>query len=191
MRKQIVFVAFAALTFFLGYENVQAKIITPKNASKVDMETMGVAFGSFIEIENNLGLDNPFVTYYIRKKGDEGKPQALTSKKGPFALSLEPGVYEIYDWILESKANFLGTWSGREKSKDRYEFEVKPKHVTYIGQIVSDVYYVESSKGNLVPRNHPWVSDQKNTDIPLFSKSHPMFFEMGLIIAAKDKFRWC
>lgn len=172
----------AALALSIVCESGLAKKMSPKKGAWLNLQTNGILFGTIAIAVNEVDGAKANVTYFIRRKDGEGKPEKLVSKKGLFAFTLEPGLYEIYDWSMSGS-------KGRV-SRDRYAFEIRAGHLTYIGRIVTDVVLVENAAGKKVPQNQPYVTDERNFDATLFAEIYPVLTELGAILAVRNHFVW-
>ncbi len=180
MKRSLTLSLLAMFALSLVFEEAIAKKMTPKKGAWIDLQTNGVLFGTIAEASPKKGRKSS-VTYYIRKKDGIQKPEKLVSKKGLFAFSLIPGRYEIYDWSLSGKGH---------KSQDHYEFEIRAGHLTYIGRIVTDIIESENKDGPSRPKNHPYISDQRQYDATLFANIYPVFANLKIILSVKDRFVW-
>lgn len=159
-----------------------AKEITPKKGTWLDLRSNGLLFGTIAATDESGKRASSKVTYFIRPIDREEKPERLASKNGLFTFLLPPGRYEIFDWSL--------TGSKTQASEDRYTFEVKRGHLTYIGRIVTDLQRTEGADGKEQLSNRPYVLDQRNFDATLFAEFYPALTELDVILNARNAFVW-
>ncbi len=171
-----------ALIFAFSWEEGFAKKMVPNKGAWLDLRSNGILFGTTAVVSRDLGRSQPSVTYFIRRKDGEGKPEKLVPKKGLFSYSLKPGIYEIYDWSMSGSRGY--------ESQDRYEFEVKAGFLTYIGRIFTDVALVDDEKGKKVLKNQPYVTDNVNYDATLFAEIYPVLAKLDVIVAVRNNFVW-
>jgi hypothetical protein len=165
MKKKFSLYLIFALILSFSCDNGFARKMVPNKGAWLDLNSNGILFGTTAAVTRDLGRSKPSVTYYIRRKNGDGKPDKLVPKNGLFSYSLEPGIYEIYDWSMSG--------SKGHESQDRYEFEVRAGFLTHIGRIVTDVALVENEEGKSVLKNQPFVSDNVSYDAALFTEFYP------------------
>ena len=182
MKNKLSLCLITALILAFSWESGFAKKMVPNKGAWLDLRSNGILFGTTAVVSRDLGRSQPNVTYYIRRKDGEGKPEKLVPKKGLFSYSLEPGIYEIYDWSMSGSKGY--------ESKDRYEFEVKAGFLTYIGRIVTDVALVESENGKMGLKNQPFVTDNVSYDATLFAEIYPVLAKIDVIVAVRNNFVW-
>ncbi len=179
MKRSHPFAIIVAAALCFVCESALAKKLMSKRGDWLDVQTKGIVFGTIAETGVAKRAN---VTYYIQRMDGTKKPEKLESKKGLFAYNLSPGAYEIYSWSLSS--------SNIEESQDRYRFEVRPGHLTYIGRIVTDVRYEQSSDGKKRLKNLPYVSDHSAYDAALFSEIYPILARYDVIMSVRNNFAW-
>lgn len=182
MKMKLPLCLITTLILAFSWEIGFAKKMVPNKGAWLDLRSNGILFGTTAVVDRELGRSKPTVTYYIRRKDGEGKPDKLVPKKGLFSYSLEPGVYVIYDWSMSGSKGY--------ESKDRYEFEVKAGFLTYIGRIVTDIALVENEAGKKVLENQPFVTDNVSYDAALFSEIYPVLAKLDVIVAVRNNFVW-
>jgi len=182
MKRLIFSALITAFTFSLLGDSAFGKKMRPGRGEWLDMQSGGIVFGTIAETVREEGGSNASVTYYIRRKDGQGKPEKLASEKGLFAYNLRPGWYEIYDWSLSGSKDY--------ESPDRYEFEVRAGLLTYIGRIITNVKVVENESGKRVTVNQPYVADESSFDAGLFAQVYPILAKASAIVAVRHNFRW-
>lgn len=180
-NRQPLYLLFVLILTF-SWDSGFAKKMVPNKGAWLDLRSNGILFGTTAVVDRELGRSKPSVTYFIRKKDGEGKPEKLVPKKGLFSYSLDPGVYEIYDWSMSGSKGY--------ESQDRYEFEVKAGFLTYIGRIVTDIALIENEDGKKVLKNQPFVTDNVSYDATLFAEIYPVLAKLDVIVAVRNNFVW-
>lgn len=181
MRRLLTLLLAITAIGSIGCEFGYAEKITPNKAKWLDLSSKGIAFGTIAGTERAKS-SKAKVTYYIRRKDGMGKPQKLVSGNGLFTYLLEPGSYEIYDWALSG---------AKPKASDsRYEFQVWPGRLTYLGRVVTDLQAVEDGKGKRSLENKPYVIDQIEFDATLFAELYPALTDLDVYLAAQNQFAW-
>lgn len=179
--------AILSLSFTAGI--VQANKLSSHKGAWVDLGSTGIVFGTIAETVKKNGGPKGSVTYHIRRVNGREEFEELDSKKGLFALSLKPGLYEIYDWTVSGKPS-RNIKIDAPVEHNRYQFEVRAGHLTYIGRIVTDIVYSKDEDGRKRVINQPYVTDYTQYDATLFSHGFPAFAKMNAIVAVRDNFVW-